>query len=228
VEATGVGIAGGVLLGAELILAVEAIADVEPAWPWIVFPILGAGGGGVGGYFVEQASPEGAIAMLVVGLVAIIPTAVAVSVSRAYDPESEGAVEDPSGADKLSFELSPETGEVGGEATTEVESRPEEIPEGAGDPPVEPGPEPETPGSENQNLGPVAPAAAALRQARDQRARHLGSGSLFHIDRSRDFGFGVPTLEVRTGPALGDEALLGLERDRGLEISFPVLRVDLP
>ncbi|HUT76742.1 MAG TPA: hypothetical protein VM285_03595 [Polyangia bacterium] len=224
VEATGVGIAGGVLLGAELILAVEAIIDVEPVWPWIVFPIVGAAGGGVGGYFVEQASPEGAIAMLVVGLVAIIPTAVAISVSRAYDPESEGAVEEASDRGRLSFELPPEIGDSDGEATTEVESRPDEIPDGAGEPPLEP--EPEPPGGENQGLGPAAPSAASVRPVRDQRARHLGSGSLLHIDRG--FGFGVPAPEIRTGPALGDGALLGLERDRGLEINVPILRIDLP
>lgn len=215
VEATGVGIAGGVLVGAELIFVTEALIDVEPVWPWIVFPLVGAAGGGVGGYFLEQASPGGAIALLVVGLAAIIPTAVAVSVSRAYDPASEGAVEDDSGRGRLSFELSPDIENTGEETTTEVESRPDEVPDDA---PPPAGGEDESPGPEARHVG-AGPGPLA---------RHLASGALFHLDRGLGFGFGVPTPEVRTGPALGDGARLGLERDRGLEVSLPLLRVDLP
>jgi len=216
VEATGVGIAGGVIVGAELIFLLEAAIGVEPVWPWVVFPLLGAAGGGVGGYFLENASPEGAIALLVAGLAAIIPTAMAISASRAYDPEREGAVAgDSVGERGLSFELPPRIDDVEGGTTTEVESRPDEIPEDAGEPP----------GAEEGGAGPEARAPGP---ARDSRARHLASGSLLHVHRDFGFGWGVPAPEVRVGPVPGAGVMPGVERDRGLEINLPILRVDLP
>jgi hypothetical protein len=232
VQATGVGIAGGVMVGAELILAVEAIIDVEPIWPWWVFPIVGAAGGGVGGYYLEEASPEGAIALLVAGLVAVIPTAVAISVARAYEPEDDGAViDETTSGGRLSFEATPDLG-TDEETFTEVESRPEDIPEDGAEAPTEPEPDPEPapepPGGEDDGESPPAPPTGSARPGRDARTRHLASGSLLHVDRDLGFGFGIPALEMRTGQPCRDAALLGQETGRGLEISFPVLRVDLP
>jgi hypothetical protein len=221
VEARGVGIAGGVLLGAELILVTESLIGVDPVWPWVVFPIVGAAGGGVGGYFLEEASPGGAIALLVTGLVAIIPTVVAISVSRAYDPEKEGAVADDTGLGAgFSFERTPDLGPVEEETTTEVESRPEEAPEDGAPPGEDEGGE-----EEGGDGGPQArPAGAGAAP----RVRHLAGGSLLHIDPGGGFGFGVPAPEVRTAALLRDSFLPGFERGGGLEVSFPVLRIDLP
>ena len=224
VEAVGVGIAGGVLLGAELVLSVEAIIGVDSTWPWIVFPILGAGGGGVGGYFVEQASPEGAVAMLVVGLAAIIPTAVAVSVSNAYDPEAEGAVVDAStGTGAYSFEMAPTDEADAGGTTTEVESRPEGLPEDA--PPLPGAGESAPPGSATPppSGGPEGNLGASERR---KRAAHLASGSLLHFDDEMGFGFGVPALDVRPTQRTRESALLGAPQ--GVEFRVPVLEIDLP
>ncbi len=91
-EASGTakGTIGGALLGAELVLGVEAAFDVEPTWLYIVGGSAGAVGGGVGGYFIEQsASPRVSMLMLAGGLTLAIPTTVAVLSATAYEPPVE-------------------------------------------------------------------------------------------------------------------------------------------
>lgn len=232
VSADWVGVSGGVLVGAELVLGIEAAFGVDETWALIVFPILGAAGGGVGGYFLEQASPEGAVAMLVTGLAALIPTAVAVSASTAYDPEEEGAVVDESAAGAAySFERTPVAGEEKGGATTEVESRPEGLPEGtpplpgaSGQGGAAPGgsPPPESPPPE----GSIDSQSRREEPSRQATAGHLASGSLFHVDRDLGAGFGIPAVDLRPTALTPERAMLDTER--GLEVHVPLLRVDLP
>jgi hypothetical protein len=84
---TGKGIAGGALLGAELVLATEAAFDVQPTWAYIVGGLAGGAAGGVGGYFVEQQDDARApMLMLAGGLAFAIPTVVAVLSATAYEP----------------------------------------------------------------------------------------------------------------------------------------------
>jgi hypothetical protein len=214
VEATGVGISGGIMAGAEIVLILEAIIDVEPVWAWWVFPILGAAGGGVGGYFLENASAGGAVAMLVTGIALLIPTAVAISVARAYDPEDEGAITE--GGAKYSFELPPDDAAVEGETMTEVESRPGEIPADGALPPE---------GEEGEPAPPVEDGASG-QQASADGPGHLRSGSLFHVGRDLSAGFGFPSIDIRPTRVSGEEAMLGM--NRGVEIHVALLRVDLP
>jgi hypothetical protein len=89
-SATGKGIAGGALLGAELVLVVEAAIDVEPTWAYIVGGLAGGAAGGVGGYFVEQEG-EARVPMLMLagGLAFAIPTTVAVLAATAYEPPAD-------------------------------------------------------------------------------------------------------------------------------------------
>jgi len=96
VNPTGKGIAGGAMLGGELVMIVEAIIGVDDWWPYVVFGAVGAGGGAVGGYFVEQAGKgsdppvaEPALYMLAGGMALIVPTVVAVLNATAYDPSGE-------------------------------------------------------------------------------------------------------------------------------------------
>jgi hypothetical protein len=90
VSPTGKGIAGGILLGAEVVMIPIAIAGVDAWWPYVVFGAVGAGGGAVGGYFVEQVDPaEPALYMLAGGLALVIPTLVAVLNATAYEPGDE-------------------------------------------------------------------------------------------------------------------------------------------
>lgn len=95
VSPTGKGIVGGGLLGAEVVTMVEAIAGVRPGWAYAVGAIVGAGGGAVGGYFVEQGSSDGKapMYMLAGGLALIIPSVVLTLNATRYLPE-EGATED--------------------------------------------------------------------------------------------------------------------------------------
>jgi hypothetical protein len=95
VSPTGKGIVGGGLLGAEVVTIVESLAGVKSAWPYIVGAVVGAGGGAVGGYFVEQNSSDGRapMYMLAGGLALVIPAVVLSLDATRYRPE-EGATED--------------------------------------------------------------------------------------------------------------------------------------
>jgi hypothetical protein len=93
---TGKGIAGGALLGAELVLAIEAAADVQPAWAYVVGGLAGAVGGGVGGYFIEQeGEAKLPILMLAGGMALAIPTTVAVLSATAYEPPVDHVEDEP-------------------------------------------------------------------------------------------------------------------------------------
>src|SRR5580693_3936257 len=63
VSPDGKGIVGGGLLGAEVVTIVEGIADVRSGWAYGLGALVGAGGGAVGGYFVEQQSSDGEVPM---------------------------------------------------------------------------------------------------------------------------------------------------------------------
>ncbi len=87
VSPTGKGITGGALLGAEAVTLTEAAIGVKPAWPYIVGGIVGAGGGGVGGYFAEKSSnAKLSLYLLAGGMALVIPTTVAILSATAYTP----------------------------------------------------------------------------------------------------------------------------------------------
>jgi|SRR5580692_5208772 hypothetical protein len=95
VPPTGKGIAGGALLGAEVVTITESLFHARPGWAYALGGGLGAAGGGVGGYFVEQASSNGdvAVALLAGGMALIIPALVLSLNATRYQP-SESATED--------------------------------------------------------------------------------------------------------------------------------------
>jgi hypothetical protein len=87
---TAKGTVGGGLLGAELVLSIEAAVGVQNPWLYVVGGVVGAGGGAVGGYFIEQdASPRVSMLLLAGGLTLAIPTTVAVLSATAYEPPSD-------------------------------------------------------------------------------------------------------------------------------------------
>lgn len=98
----GKGIVGGALLGAEVVTIPMGLAGVEPWWPYVVFGGVGAVGGALGGFAVEQAGPpaEAPLYMLAGGLALVIP-ALVVSLNATtftdYEDESDPSVEQPSG-----------------------------------------------------------------------------------------------------------------------------------
>jgi hypothetical protein len=95
VSPTGKGIVGGALLGAEVVTITESLVGVRSGWGYVIGAVLGAGAGGVGGYFVEQNSSDGKapMYMLAGGLALVIPAVVLSLDATRYRPE-EGATED--------------------------------------------------------------------------------------------------------------------------------------
>ena len=95
VSPTGKGIAGGALLGGEVVTITEAIIGVRAGWAYIVGGLAGAAAGGVGGYFVEQSTSNGQVPMYMLagGLALVIPAIVLSLDATRYRPE-EGATED--------------------------------------------------------------------------------------------------------------------------------------
>src|SRR4051812_19750865 len=59
VSSTGRGIVGGALLGGEIVVFGEAIFGVHSTLAYVIGGVVGAGGGAVGGYFLEKGSDDG-------------------------------------------------------------------------------------------------------------------------------------------------------------------------
>jgi len=95
VSPTGKGIAGGALLGAEVITIGESLVGVKAGWAYVVGALVGAGGGAAGGYAVEQGSSNGQIPMYMLagGLALVIPAVVLTLDATRFHPE-EGITED--------------------------------------------------------------------------------------------------------------------------------------
>ncbi len=85
------GLIGLGLIGAELGFVVPALAGMDGAWPYIVFPLVGGAGGAVAGHFLlDQNDLTGAsVGMLVTGLTLVVPTILLTLVLTAYDPADE-------------------------------------------------------------------------------------------------------------------------------------------
>ncbi len=87
---SGKGIAGGALLGAELVVGVEAIAGVQQQWAYGAGLLVGAAAGGVGGYFIEQSADRKVpLYMLAGGVALAIPAAIVALNATAYRPPAD-------------------------------------------------------------------------------------------------------------------------------------------
>ncbi len=242
-DAKGVGITGGIIGGAELVIAIQAAAGVDKLWPYLVFPVLGAGAGGVGGYYLEKASGPGAVALLVTSVACIIPTAIATASAFSYHPEKEGAVKaDTMEDNQFSFELPPDEkvmhSDKEGKTVTDVEKQPETGPP-AEAAPAEPPPADAAPTDEaSPEAQPPADSAAPSSPtgARDKSGKRslasdqLPSGTLIHVNRRGAVSMSVPFVDVRPLAFAGDalRADGSLRRSDRLEVHIPLLRVDLP
>lgn len=99
VQAVPKGAIGLGLLGAELGLIVPAIFGARDWWPYLVFPVLGAGGGAVGGYFMDvqmqrSGTPEVSVAIMAIGMALLVPTIIGTLALTAYSPPSESSQAD--------------------------------------------------------------------------------------------------------------------------------------
>lgn len=89
--ATGKGIAGGALLGGELVMAIEAAAGVSKPGAYALGALGGGLLGGVGGYFVEQSVGDAKIPsyMLAAGVALLIPATVMAFNATMYKPPAD-------------------------------------------------------------------------------------------------------------------------------------------
>ncbi len=95
VSATGKGIAGGALLGAEAVTLGEAAFRVNSGWAYLIGGVVGAGGGAALGYVAEQnADPKVSVYLLAGGLALVVPTTVAVLNATSYTPPDEYTTEE--------------------------------------------------------------------------------------------------------------------------------------
>ena len=74
-QATPKGTIGLGLVGAELGLIIPSVSGLSDAWALAVFPVVGAAGGALAGYFAldKPGREKGSVAALVVGLAGVLP-----------------------------------------------------------------------------------------------------------------------------------------------------------
>lgn len=77
------------LLGADITLMIEGAIGVRNPWLLSILPIVVAGGGAAGGYFMGLASAEASVATLVGGLALLIPAAILVARGLSYRPSRD-------------------------------------------------------------------------------------------------------------------------------------------
>ena len=89
------GIVGGALLGGEVVTIVESLVGVRSGAAYAVGFGLGAIGGGIGGYFVDQSSSDGrASTYLLAGGLALVIPAIVLTLNATRYRASEDATED--------------------------------------------------------------------------------------------------------------------------------------
>jgi hypothetical protein len=85
VSPTGKGVVGGGLLGAEVVMVVEAAAGMKSGWGYLIGGAVGAGGGAFAGLQAQKnADPKISMYLLAGGMALVIPTVVAVLQATSY------------------------------------------------------------------------------------------------------------------------------------------------
>ncbi|MCC7535120.1 MAG: hypothetical protein IT379_02835 [Deltaproteobacteria bacterium] len=224
---TGKGIAGCALLGAETVLLIEAAAGVDAAWAYIVFPLLGAAGGGVGGFFLEDADQaELSVASLALGVALVIPTTILVLNATSYDPEGDEdeGEEDEEAQEGAELEAAEEA-EGGGDTRIE---RPTDSGAGAGESGGGAAPAPETPpagGGAGATGGSTGPQSRLRRPSRTRRPGLVGGALVSaRADRGFSLGVGVPNISVTGLYSAREQATLA---QLGIRAGGTEVRIDL-
>lgn len=91
------GMIGLGLIGAELGFVIPALSGLHETWAFIVFPVAGAAGGAVAGYFLlekGEGHPEIAVATLTAGMALAIPALIVTLSATSYEPEEATRVAD--------------------------------------------------------------------------------------------------------------------------------------
>lgn len=222
----GKGIVGGALLGAELVLAVEAAADVQSPWAYLGGGLAGAAGGAVGGYFIEKDAPNARASMLLLagGLTLAIPTTVAVLAATAYEPPADYLQDSPPADEPVANPPQPE-GAPPPPAPAPATAPPAAAPPAAA--PSEATPPSTTPPA-------PAPAAAPTGELRKEHRRYLARSrkpipplhftppALVDVTPTM-LALSVPAVEVSGTYTRAELAMYGV--DQATEVHIPVLNV---
>jgi hypothetical protein len=213
-SSTGKGIVGGTLLGAELVLITEAAIDVSPNWLYYVGGGVGAVGGGIGGYFLEDAlSPKSNMLLLAAGMLLAIPTTVGVLSATAYEQTAE-YTQDRAPTDEPTAEpvvTTPAAGSPQAPATTTPGSTTTPSPS-------EPNPAPAT----TPVPAPTTTPAPTSRSSSKHRMRALPP-ALIAMDNQANLHLGLPAVEVREMYSRTELQRFGLQQRS--ELRVPLLRV---
>lgn len=197
------GIAGGALLGGEIVTFGEAIFGVRSPAAYIVGAAAGAAAGGVGGYFIEQSVDDGRAPayMLAGGFVLLIP-AIVVALDQTRFMPDEGARQDrPSSAPPA------DPGQPGGSAVVGA---------GVDTPPAEPA---TTPAPTPEGATPAPPAGGSPGGTAPAQAPL----SLVNV-REGNFYLGVPLPEVRPAFTAAQAQKLAVQNNVS-EVRFPIVHV---
>lgn len=86
------GTIGGLVLGAETAMLIEAGFGVKPLWGYAIGAAVGGTAGALGGYALDEAGQAGAgMALLAVGLLVAVPTTILVlERTRYHEPPPDG------------------------------------------------------------------------------------------------------------------------------------------
>lgn len=216
-SSTGKGIVGGTLLGAEAVLLTEAALDVSPNWLYYVGGGAGAIGGGIAGYYLEDAlSPKGNMILMASGMLLAIPTTVAVLSATAYEQTAEytqdAAPSDEPRADPIGIDA------AAGASTGTTQAPGAPAPAGSSTAPATTAPSPEAAPAATPPAG--APTSHRVRRAPTRRGI---SDSLVAMDDHSRLHLGLPAVEVRPMYSRVELQRFGVEQRS--ELRIPLLRV---
>ncbi len=196
----GKGVVGGSLAGAGVVTIVESLVGVHAGWAYGVGALVGAGGGGVGGYFIGNSSSDGRAPtyLLAAGLFLVIPAIVLTLNGTRYMPE-EGATED-----RAPTAPAAEPGVPGGSVTgapTDVAPPPPPSP------PATPAPPPQSKAAPRARPAGQAPLHESLVDVAEGTMR-----------------IGVPVPDVRPVFSVAEQRQYGMLRGE-TELRLPVLEL---
>jgi hypothetical protein len=210
VSPKGKGMVGGGLLGAEVVTITEAIIGVRNPIFYGIGAAVGAGGGVVGGYFVEQSSTDGRVPvyMLAGGLALVIPALVLTLNATRYRPR-EDATEDRAPTN----EPSANPGKAGGTSVLGADPAP-------------------SPGTSSTTLPPPAGGGASTPGPGSPSTAPPPPQSLLDIQvgggptasqRTETWRMGVPVPQVKPMYTAREQQQMGLPQQT--EVRMPVLHV---
>jgi hypothetical protein len=220
------GIIGGALLGGELVVTVEAAAGVKSGWAYAGGAVLGAAGGGVGGYFIEKnASPRVDLLMLAGGMTLVIPSIVFALSRTAYQPPVDYLTDKPPADEPVANPPQPDV-----PATTPV---PPAAPATTTPPePVTPAPAVPPPATESPTPGATPPPPVPPTSSAPHVRHHLAVSRMPPLSLTppalvaftpEALALRVPAVEIQNTYTSTELAMYGVSQHT--EVHIPVMSV---